>query len=738
MRPSLKLVTNGKPSLMGWLLIAAGTGTLALVALLVVVLSVDIPLPQQAPGDEATEVSDAQGKLIGVLRGEQRRKIVPLEEISPFLQEATVAAEDRSFYQHSGISLRGMVRALFANVSSGEVQQGGSTITQQYARNAYSAVGTDRSIIRKLREVALARKIEKRYSKRKILEFYLNTIYFGRGAYGAEAASLTYFKKPAKDLDLSEAAYLAGAIRGPERFQPDRDAQAVVRARNEGLSDMVAAGYLKQAEADQAKATDILAAFKLGPTQLDSSKAGYFMEYIRRLLKTEEFGFTDAQVLGGGLKVRTSLDLRMQTAAEKAISSTLDQPTDPEVALVAMDPEGYVRAMVGGRDVVDPARALGYNFAANVGTKNQGGRQAGSAFKPFALAAFIDGGGTLKTRFDGPKTIQLNNPVCADKSGKPWRVSNFDNQGFGNIDLVTATANSVNTVYAQIMDKSVTPAQFVDMAEKAGISIPDRDRVCALALGTTDVTPIEMARAFTTFGARGKRPETLVITSIEGRGGEMLKQFKPDLQQTIDQNVADTVNFALQQVVNNGTGKGAKIGPPAAGKTGTTGSYADAWFAGYTPALTAVVWMGYPPDPSGAIPTMTNVRGKRVTGGSFPATIWRQFMTQALKGLESGPFVKPEEVVQPSPSLSPVTCPSLSVAGPDGSCVFESPSPEPSPEQTLEPLPSFEPSPVPSPSPTRPRPSPSPAPSPSAGPSPSPSPSASPSPSPSTTPSVKN
>ncbi|HYO00163.1 MAG TPA: transglycosylase domain-containing protein, partial [Actinomycetota bacterium] len=387
------LYTDGKPTTFGWILIGGVvTGILAIGALATLIFTVSVPLPDAAPGGSATEVLDANGDLIGTLKGEQKRKIVPLDQISPLLQEAVVATEDRRFYEHAGISTRGMVRALFTNVQAGEVAQGGSTITQQYARNAYGRVGTERTITRKIREIALARRIEQRYSKDKILEFYLNTIYFGRGAYGAEAAALTYFKKPAKDLTLNEAAFLAGAIRSPENYQPDENPESVVRIRNEVLGDLVATGKLTEAEAGAARGEDILAQFKLGQTELDTSRAGYFIEYVRRVLRTEEYAFTDAELLGGGLKIETTLDLKMQEAAEQAVSSTMNQPNDPEVALIAMDPEGAVKAMIGGRDTQDRVRALGFNFAANVNPDDEGGRQAGSAFKPIALASFLGQG----------------------------------------------------------------------------------------------------------------------------------------------------------------------------------------------------------------------------------------------------------------------------------------------------------------------------------------------------------
>jgi penicillin-binding protein 1A len=727
------LYADGKPTTFGWLLVAgAVAGVLAVGIVATIVLTVDVPLPDAAPGGSPTEVLDANGEVIGTLKGEQKRKIVPLDQISPFLRDAVVATEDRRFYTHSGISTRGMVRALFTNVQAGEVAQGGSTITQQYARNAYGRVGTERTITRKLREIALARKIEKRYSKDKILEFYLNTIYFGRGAYGAEAASLTYFKKPAKDLTLNEAAYLAGAIRSPENFQPDEDPQSVVRIRNEVLGDLMSTGKLTEAEAGAARSEDILAQFKLGQTELDSSRAGYFMEYVRRLLRTKEYGFDDGELLGGGLKIETSLDLKMQDAAEKAVSSVMNQPTDPEVALVAMNSEGYVRAMIGGRDTQDRVRAMGFNFASNVGSEDGGGRQAGSAFKPIALTSLLEQGKPVTMTFPGPSRITIDNPLCRDGEGRPWTVSNFDSESYGTLDIARATHNSVNTVYAQIMDKVVTPKEFIDTAEELGISIPPGDEGCALALGTSAVTPLEMARAFTTFAARGQRPEALVVTRVTAPDGEVLIERTPASRRALDEQVADTVNEVLQGVVTGGTGKGASIGRPAAGKTGTTQNHVDAWFAGYTPDLTAVVWIGYAPDDTGRIPEMSSVHGRRVTGGSFPATIWKSFMQTALRGTKPTQFAKPEEDVQVPTAPPTISCPEGTVEGAGDLCEPVPTSPLPT-EFPSEPLPGFSTTPqiptLPPPPPPRPRPTPT-RPAPTLSPSPAPSPTPSPTPTP--------
>ncbi len=368
-------------------MIGAGLVALIVVVFLAAFLG-KIPLPESVPGAQSTKVLAADGQLIGTLHGEEDRTIVELDAISKNLREAVVATEDRRFYEHNGVSLRGILRAAFSNAKGGGVQQGGSTITQQYARNAYVEVGRERTIKRKIKEVALAIKIERKYSKNKILEFYLNTVYFGRGAYGAQAASRTYFKKPAKDLSVSEAAYLAGIIRAPQRYQPDRAADLVPKIRNEVLSDMRAAGYLKEEEVKAEQA--VVLAFQLGTSvEQGSPRAGYFMEYVRRMLN-EDFKIEEREILGGGLQVFTSLDLRMQDAAEAAVRKVFDQDTDPEAALLAMDPQGRVRAMVGGRNVDDVGRARGFNYAATTPGQTQGGgRLPGSAFKPITLAAFV-------------------------------------------------------------------------------------------------------------------------------------------------------------------------------------------------------------------------------------------------------------------------------------------------------------------------------------------------------------
>jgi penicillin-binding protein 1A len=609
-----------------------------------------VAIPEMLRPAQSSKMLAADGQVIATLHGEENRTIVPLEETSPHLKAALISTEDRDFYKHRGMSLKAVIRAARANLEGGEIKQGGSTITQQLVRNTIPGIGKERSYVRKAKEAFWAMRLEREMPKEKILERYLNTVYFGRGAYGAEAAARTYFKISASELTPGQAAFLAGTIRSPERYQIDRNPEGAVELRNRVLTGMVEGKYLGAAEAEAGKAEDLNAQFKPGMSiEIDSPRAGYFVEYVRRILK-RDFGLTDEQILAGGLQIHTTLDLKAQDAAEAAVRSTLDRPDDPEVALVAMDPEGRIRAMVGGRVVDSIDRNRGFNFAADVNATG-GGRQAGSAFKPFALAAFLDEGKSLSSTFSGSSPIQLDSPTCKNQDGKPWEVSNYGQASYGAMDVTSATLSSVNTIYAQLMNDVVTPSKFIEITARTGIEIPEFDAGCALALGTTDVTPLEMARAYTTFAQRGTRPDTLVITKITHPDGEVIVERTPQLHKELDTNVADSVNYVLERNIKSGTGTGAKIGRPAAGKTGTTQNFQNAWFAGYTPQLTAVVWMGYAPGPDGTIPEMKRVRGRDVTGGSFPATIWRKFMSQALQGTKGTSFHKPTfggQIVRPS------------------------------------------------------------------------------------------
>lgn len=598
-------------------------------------------LPPTPPYTQTSMIFDASGEMVATLHGEENRTVVPLEDISTHLQNGIIAAEDREFYEHNGVSWRGIIRAARANLEEGETLQGGSTITQQYVRNAFPQVGKERTIERKAKEALWAMEVERKFGKEEILQAYLNTVYFGQGAYGAEAAAKTYFDVSAADLTPGQAAYLSVILRSPGRYQIDEDPESAILARNDVIDDMASLGALSPEEARLAKQEDLAAQYRptLAGEQEGSARAGYFVEYVRRTMKSK-FQFTDEEILGGGLRVHTTLDLKTQKAAEEAVSSTLDRPDDPDAALIAMDPQGRVRAMVGGKDVHTPERARGHNFAADV-QNTGGGRPAGSAFKPIALASFLEEGNSVYSTFMGHRTMEITSERCKNEDGSPWEVSNYAHSEFGALNLISATTNSVNTIYAQLMDSEVTPEDFIDTASDLGIEIPQFDRGCALTLGTTDVTPLEMAQAYTAFAQRGMRPDPMVITKVTGPDGEVIVDLSPSTQQVLDPNTADTINYVLQRNIRAGTGTRAQIGRPAAGKTGTTQDFSNAWFAGYTPDLTAVVWMGYAPVEDGTIPVMKNVRGRSVTGGSFPAEIWGKFMSAALEGTEESSFTDP-------------------------------------------------------------------------------------------------
>lgn len=669
-------------------------------------------IPDLAPQAESSQVLAADGALIATLHGEEDRTVVPLSQISPILQTAVLLSEDRDFFDHGGMSLKGITRAAFTNLAGGGIRQGGSTITQQYARNAFPEIGRDRTLVRKLKESFLSIHLETGLTKKEILERYLNTVYFGRGAYGVEAAARTYFKVPAGEVTHGQAAYLAGVIRAPERFQINENLRPATDLRNRVIDTLVDAEAITADEGRAAKQEKLEEQLKIRSSiEVESPRAGYFVEYVRRSLK-DQFGLTDDQILRGGLTIQTTLDLHMQNAAEAAIRDVLGQPDDPEAALIAMGPQGEIRAMVGGRDVDSVERARGFNFSIDQSGKG-GGRQAGSAFKPIALAAFLAKGNSLSSTFSGPSPMEITSGRCRNQDGTPWRVSNFEGRSFGDMDLTAATLSSVNTVYAQIMDRVVTPNEFIATAERVGIHVPAFDRGCALTLGTSDATPLEMARAYTTFARRGTRPDPISVLRITSPGGEVLAEVAPNTEPGLDRNVADTINYVLERNIRSGTGSRASIGRPAAGKTGTTQNHQNAWFAGYTPELTAVVWVGYAPGPDGTIAEMKAVRGVEVTGGSFPATIWRRFMAEAVKGLPETAFNRPvlDGVAlnygqsnptegQSQPEASPSASPSpTEPGGPVGATPAPPGPPAPGPGSAPSPSPSPSPPPAPLPSP---------------------------------------
>jgi len=696
-----------------------------------------VPLPGEADVYQAaTVVSFADGSELGTLQPEYEREDVALAELPPHVIDAVLVAEDAQFREHVGLSLPGLFRAAFRNLVSGEIRQGGSTITQQYVKNAILG-DNSRTVLRKVHEAVLAVKLERQYSKDEILEFYLNTIYLGRGAYGIQAAARAYFGVEARDLLPDQAALLAGMIAAPSSSDPvDEPERAAERYRyvldrllTEGLIDAVEAGRLR--------------AGPLPPTiprnEVRFTKAPFFLQMVEAEVAR---ALGDEQIYSG-LQVTTTLDPRLQELAQTAYDGEFDALDGPTGALVALSPRtGGIAALVGGE-----------NYSAdqlNLATRPQ---QPGSTFKTFALAAWVEDGKSPESYFDAPAEYAVEGVL--DEDGQPYVPGNYEGASFDPMSLRVATWRSVNTVYLQVAEK-VGPAKVAEMATRAGIheGLP---AVASLVLGSVEVTPLELAEAYNTFAARGVHREPFAVSEVR-RGDEVLYTRPPQEDRAFSEGVAATVTNVLQGVVLSGTGTRARIGVPAAGKTGTTDSYGDAWFAGYTPELAAVVWMGNR-DNNATMPG-------EPTGGDLPARLWASFMQPAHEGLDVPNFPPAPgglTVTRGSPAPTPTACPDGEVLTPpspeaeDAAPVCApSPAPSPSASPSLSPSPSPSPGPsvVPSPEPSQPptaappSPPPSPAqssspppasapPSPAASPAPQPSPAASsaPAPQPSPTPS---
>ncbi|MGK2947932.1 MAG: transglycosylase domain-containing protein, partial [Acidimicrobiales bacterium] len=612
-----------------------------------VVLNIDLPSTDpllQTSFVCSAEVTEACGpdNAIATFRAEEDRINVPLEELPPVLTQAVLATEDRDFYNHSGIDPVGITRALYRDLRGDVVRQGGSTITQQYVKNVY--LTSERSVVRKVKEAVLAVKLERELEKDEILERYLNTIYFGRGAYGVGAASRAYFGKDVRQIGLPEVTYLAGLIRAPESADATRSVEEAERRRSTVLTAMVEEGHIsgdEQAAAEAITLTSIVSERRertgLGDVRGDDIGTKYFVEAVRRQI-AERYG--EETLYGGGLRIYTTIDFDMQRAAWNAVTSTLDRPEDPSAALVAVDQYGYVKAMVGGRDFENQEVNLALGAAAG-----GSGRGAGSAFKPLVLAEAVRQDISLDSKFSAPGTMTFPG-VQGAREGEDWKVGNYGGTEQGVLDLVDATRVSSNTAYAQLM-LEVGPENVVRLADQLGVSA-ELPPVPALVLGSGDVSPLDMAVAYSTFANRGLHNDPIMISRIEqvdedGRV-RVIEQATPSSDRVLTEVQADLVTHCLRQVVLGGTGQSADIGRPAAGKTGTTQDNKDAWFVGYTPKLTAAVWMGFAdPLPDGTVPVMDDVRGREVTGGSYPAEIWRKFMSEATSGMEVEDFRAPPE-----------------------------------------------------------------------------------------------
>jgi len=570
--------------------------------------------PRQVPHEVDGHIyANDDHTILATLRGSESRILVDTDEIAPIMQQAIVAIEDKRFYEHRGVDLRGIARAVWADVSNKSVVQGGSTITQQLVKN--SCVTTARTISRKLKEAALAWQLEQHWSKLRILTAYLNTIYFGNGAYGIQRAAQTYFNTTASRLTLPQAALLAGIPSDPSRFDPVTNPSAARARRLEVLKTMYEQGeisapdMLRAARARLPRANEVRLPGIEGP-------APYFVNYVKQQL-IEKYG--TRKVFGGGLNVQTTIDLRLQKLAREAIQNVLKEPNGPSAALVAVRPRtGEILAMYGG----DNFRQSQFNLAV------QGERQPGSSFKPFVLATALKQG-------ISPTTVFPSKPVNIFIGDKYWPVHNYENDYIGSADLVTATAVSDNSIFAQLT-RLVGPGNVAKTAHQLGIT-RHLNPYFAIGLGADDVSPLEMARAFSTFANDGRRVDGSVfgnrpraIARINSALGKLVDDNRPLYRSVLSPNQDAILTNILEGVIRSGTGKRAALPDRVvAGKTGTTENYGDAWFVGYTPQLATAVWVGYP---NKLVPMLTEYHGEAVAGGTFPAEIWRVFTQRALIG----------------------------------------------------------------------------------------------------------
>jgi penicillin-binding protein 1A len=562
----------------------------------------------------------SDGSLLGVIPSATNRQPLRLDKMSPWLPKATVAIEDNRFWEHGALDYEGIARALYKDVNAGRIVEGGSTITQQLVRNLYIGKA-QQTLSRKVKEACLAEKLSKVWTKNQILAAYLNEVFYGRHAYGAQAGAQTFFSTSAKSLTLAQAALLAGLPQAPTVYDPLRHPEIALRRRNEVLTAMRNTGSITQHA--YAAAIGEPLGLRLGTLYSAQRHPNFFGWASDQLVQR----FGERRVEAGGLQVRTTLDPRMQFAARSAVASVLREKTDPAAALVAIDPRtGAVKAMIS---YLPDGRTMKFNLA------SQAGRTAGSSFKPFTLAAAIDQGISVSTGFSGPSELTLDDPKCAF-NGVPWTVHNYADESGGYMSLLDATAHSVNTIFAQLVD-IVGPSNVVREAHKLGIRSPLQP-VCSITLGTQAVNPLEMTNAYATLAARGRHRDPQAFEVVRGPNGGVLGRLHARGAQTIPQNTADLVTYALEGVVSHGTGTAAYFGRPAAGKTGTAEDYKDAWFCGYVPQLATCVWIGYPK----AEISLYGIEGVgTVVGGSLPAAIWNRFMSQAVRKLPVHDFVYP-------------------------------------------------------------------------------------------------
>src|SRR5436309_2936181 len=606
-----------------FLLIAAGGAVAALWAFTI--------LPRTLPSVTAletfqplvgTKIYDDSDELITELHVE-RRIFVPLAHVPQSLRDAVIATEDRRFYSHWGVDPIGIARAVVQNYRRGRIVEGGSTITQQLAKVLF--LTADKSLERKLKEAVLALELERRYSKDRILEMYLNQVYFGHGSYGVEAAARTYFGKSVSELSVRESALIAGLPRAPSNYSPFDRGEAAKRRREVVLRRMVDYGALKDEEAKRLAKTDL----GLIPPERRRTTGQYFVDYVQQTLEAK---YGPDLVLKGGLNVYTTLNPIMQLAAEQSLRdglkalqgrSTQARPGEfPEGAVVTVEPQtGYVKTMVGGSDFLRSE----FNRAV------QAKRQPGSAFKPFIYIAAIEAGFTPASQIeDSPVSYAVGG-----KNGQTWKPENYDRKFRGSTTLQQAIEESVNVVTVKLQER-IGLAKTIQVARRLGIASP-LDINLSLALGTSDLSLLEMTSAYGTLANQGVWMPPVTIRYVTDAQGKLLEEHVPEGREAVAPETAYVITQMLRGVVERGTGQAAKgLGRPVAAKTGTTNDYSNAWFVGFTPRLATGVWVGY---------DLPRSLGKDETGSRVAVPIWVTYMGKVLGNSPKEDFPVPDGVV---------------------------------------------------------------------------------------------
>lgn len=564
----------------------------------------------------SSQVFDSHGRLITTLHSDQNRLPIDINKVPQNLQNAFIAAEDNRFYEHIGIDPIGIFRAIFANLTNRGIAQGGSTITQQLAKNAF--LSQEQTLKRKIQEAMLALEIEHKYSKKEILEMYMNQIYFGQGAYGIQTAAKTYFNKDVNELTLTQCAMLAGLPKSPNYYSPFNNLNEAKKRKNVVLDQMVKYGYVSAAEAEDAKNQDL--GLSKSHQSKEADEYASFIDYVSQQV-AKKYG--DDALYKEGLKIYTTMDVDKQHAAVRAMRNLPNNYTDengltqPQAAIVSIDPKtGHILAMVGGRGQDSFNRA------------SMAVRQPGSAFKPFVYLTALQHDMT-------PDTTMDDQPVTYGS----WSPKNAGGSYSGTMALSDALAHSVNTIAVQLADK-VGTKNIIANAKKMGITTLDaKDDNLAMALGglTKGVTPLEMASAYGTFANKGVHVKPTAIVKILDRNGNVLEdastlEKEETKTRVMSEREAYEMTTMLEGVIDHGTGTAAAIGRPAAGKTGTTDDNKDAWFVGYTPDIVTAVWIG---DDTGS-----HSLGE-IYGGTIPAEIWKDYMSSATSDESGSDFSAP-------------------------------------------------------------------------------------------------